>query len=148
MKSKIPYYFLLGLTILACKPKIDDEESIIQLLEKESFSWRAADLEGHADCWYIQPYSKILISNVNGISVDVPPNAIVNPKPESMGKGGYSRNSNYKMSIQEFNAWVSHDEVSTARDGKKTYSHEIRLLEKISGNWKLVGQSIHVYKNE
>jgi len=30
----------------------------------------------------------------------------------------------------------------------KTYSHEIRLLEKINGNWKLVGQTIHVYKTE
>jgi len=148
MKSKIPYYFLISISLLGCKPKFDDEESIIQLLEKESFTWRAADIEGHADCWHIQPYSKILISNVNGLCVDVPPNAIVNPKPEAMGSGGYSRNSNYKMSIQENNAWVSHDEVSTARNGVKTYSHEIRLLEKINGNWKLVGQTIHVYKTE
>ncbi len=50
------------------------------------------------------------------------------------------------MSIPDDNAWVSHDEVSIARNGKKTFSHEIRLLEKINGDWKLLGQFIHAYK--
>lgn len=62
-----------------------------------------------------------------------------------MGDGGSSVNSNYKMSIHGDHAWVSHDEISTAKDGEKTYSHEIRILEKIDGQWKLVAQSIHAY---
>jgi hypothetical protein len=33
-----------------------------------------------------------------------------------------------------------------AMDGKKSYSYEIRILEKIDGQWKLVGQSIHLYR--
>ena len=49
------------------------------------------------------------------------------------------------MSIQGDHAWVSHNEVSIAKDGTKTYSHEIRMLEKVGGAWKLVGQSIHQY---
>ena len=63
-----------------------------------------------------------------------------------MGNGGSSVNSNYKMSIHGKNAWVSHNEASTAKDGKVTLSYEIRILEKIKGYWKLVGQSIHTYK--
>ncbi|AHJ95422.1 hypothetical protein [Hymenobacter swuensis] len=43
-------------------------------------------------------------------------------------------------------AWVSHEEESTAKNGQKTYSHEVRMLEKVGGQWKLVGQSIHQYK--
>jgi hypothetical protein len=43
---------------------------------------------------------------------------------------------------------VSHDEVSTSKDGQKQYSHEIRMLEKVAGEWKLVGQSIHAYVPE
>ena len=54
-------------------------------------------------------------------------------------------NSNYKFHVHGNEAWVSHDEVSTAPDGAKNYSHEIRMLEKIKGVWKLVGQSIHLY---
>jgi hypothetical protein len=52
------------------------------------------------------------------------------------------------MSINKNNAWVSHDELSTDAEGKRTWSYEIRLLEKIKGQWKLVGQSLHIYKRE
>ena len=71
-----------------------------------------------------------------------------NEKPETMGNGGFALHSNYKMSINKNNAWVSHDEVSTDAEGKRTWSYEIRLLEKIKGQWKLVGQSLHIYKKE
>ena len=63
-----------------------------------------------------------------------------------MGKGGRAENSHYTFSIHNTDAWVSHDETSTAKDGSITYSHEIRILEKINGQWKLVAQSIHIYK--
>jgi hypothetical protein len=67
---------------------------------------------------------------------------------ENMGNGGFAVNSNYKMSISNSSAWVSHDELSTDAEGKRTWSYEIRLLEKIKGDWKLVGQSLHIYKRE
>jgi hypothetical protein len=71
---------------------------------------------------------------------------IIHPAPGSMGRGGTSVNSNYKISIHGIGAWVSHDEESTSADGTKSYSKEIRMLEKVDGKWKLVGQSIHLYK--
>ena len=52
------------------------------------------------------------------------------------------------MSISKNNAWVSHDELSTDVEGKRTWSYEIRLLEKVNEQWKLVGQSLHIYKRE
>jgi len=124
----------------------NDTTAIKQLLEKESAAWRAGDVQAHANCWYIQPYSKILVSTPDGKTYDIPPSFMIHPKADAMGKGGSSVNTNYLMSIHGNDAWVSHDEVSTAKDGTKSYSHEIRLLEKINNEWKLVGQSIHVYK--
>ncbi|MEP6617265.1 MAG: hypothetical protein ABJA57_11825 [Ginsengibacter sp.] len=122
-----------------------DSVAIRQLLEKESATWRSGDIKGHADCWHIQPYSRILVSN-RDTTFDVPPGIMMNPPVNMMGHGGFSVNSNYKMSISGKNAWVSHNEESTSADGKKVYSYEFRILEKIKGNWKLVGQSIHTYK--
>jgi catechol 2,3-dioxygenase-like lactoylglutathione lyase family enzyme len=122
----------------------EESEAIIKLLEKESATWRSGDSEAHASCWHIQPYSKILISTADGQTLDIPAQDII--KPISNPSGGSSANTNYKMSIHGDTAWVSHDEVSTAKDGKKNLSHEIRMLEKINGEWKLVGQSIHSYK--
>lgn len=132
--------FLIGY----CQTK--DEKAIIRLLERESATWRSGDKKGHADCWYVKPYSRILVSTGDSNVLDVPPNIMINTPANIMGKGGTSINTNYKMSVKGNNAWVSHNEESIAVDGKKNYSYEIRILEKIDGNWKLVGQSIHIYK--
>jgi hypothetical protein len=51
------------------------------------------------------------------------------------------------MSIRGNSAWVSHDDESTTKDGNKSYSYELRMLEKTGSEWKVVGQSIHLYNN-
>jgi len=78
--------------------------------------------------------------------LDVPPQFMLAPPPNTMGKGGSAVQAHYRFSIRGDAAWVSHDEVSTARDGAKSYSTEFRMLEKVAGQWKLVGQSIHLRK--
>lgn len=123
-----------------------EETAIRQVLEKESATWRSGDVKGHADCWIIRPYSRILVSTGDSNVYDVPPQMMIHPPEGSMGKGGSSVNSNYKMNIAGAQAWVTHDEESTAADGSKTYSYEMRILEKVDGQWKLVGQSIHIYR--
>ncbi|MBP6180380.1 endo-arabinase [Flavobacterium sp.] len=146
MKWKLSFFLIISISILGYSQKIDESELIKKLLEKESATWRAADSKGHTECWYIQPYSRILVSTPEGVTMDIPPTAMINTNPNAMGNGGFSVNTNYKMSIHKNNAWVSHNEESTTKDGKKTFSYEIRLLEKINGQWKLVGQSIHIYE--
>lgn len=148
MKWKLSFFLLFSFTLFAYSQQTDEAAKIISLLEKESATWRSGDGKGHADCWHIQPYSRILISTGNGTALDIPPAAMKNTDPATMGNGGFSVNTNYKMSIQKNSAWVSHDELSTSKEGTKSYSYEIRLLEKIKGVWKLVGQSIHIYKPE
>lgn len=124
--------------------QLNDTTAIKLVLEKESATWRSGDVKAHALCWQIRPYSRILVSTTDGNCYDVPPENVI-AAAGGMGKGGFAVIYNYKFSINGKTAWVSHDEVSTGTDDKKTYSHEIRLLEKIKGRWKLVGQSIHLY---
>jgi hypothetical protein len=148
MNWKYSLYFIIIASILSCKPSMDESTNIKKLIEKESATWRSGDSKAHASCWHIQPYSKILISTADGTTIDVPPNKMIEISENTLAPGGSSENTNYKISINKKTAWVSHDEVSTAKDGKKTYSYEIRLLEKIDKEWKLVGQSIHAYKTK
>ncbi len=144
-RSLLSILFITSL-IAGNSQNVKDSVAIRLLLEKESATWRSGDIKGHADCWQIKPYSRILVSTGEGTAVDVPPIMMIHPSPGSTGKGGYSINTNYRMSINKNNAWVSHDEESVSVDGKRTYSYEMRMLEKIKGKWKLVGQSIHIYK--
>jgi hypothetical protein len=146
MKKIFLFIFISSLSYKSHSQNTDDSMAIKKLLEKESATWRSGDIKAHADCWVIKPYSRILVSNADGTALDIPPAVMINPPANIMGKGGSSINTNYKMNIAGSNAWVSHDEESTAADGKKTYSYEFRILEKINGEWKLVGQSLHFYK--
>ena len=148
MKWTLPFYILIVISFTGHSQETEELKLIKKLLEKESATWRARDSKAHSDCWYIQPYSRILVSTPKGETFDVPPAAMINTKPEAMGNGGFAVNTNYKISINGKTSWVSHNEESTAKDGKKTFSYEIRLLEKIKNKWKLVGQSIHIYKSE
>ena len=148
MKQKLTLCLLIAISLAGYSQKTDEAESIKKLLEKESATWRAQDSKGHTECWHIQPYSRILVSTLEGKTYDVPPTAMIDTKPEAMGNGGFAVQTNYKMSIKGDTAWVSHDEESTSKEGKKTLSYEIRMLEKINNQWKLVGQSIHIYKSE
>jgi hypothetical protein len=142
---KVTCMLLGGLVLGGCSQPVDETATIKQVLEKESATWRAGDAPGHAACWHIQPYSRILVSTADGKVLDIPPALMVAPSP-GMGQGGAAVNTNYKMHVTGNAAWVSHDEESTAKDGQKTYSYELRMLEKIDNQWKLVGQSIHLYK--
>lgn len=146
--KKIVLLLILVVTSTLGFSQTSEEKAIIQLLEKESATWRSGDIEAHADCWAIKPYSRILISTLDGQVIDVPPEFMINPAPGSAGNGGTSRNSDYRIGITGNSAIVSHNEVSIAKDGTKTYSYEIRMLEKIDGEWKLIGQSIHQYNPE
>ncbi|MDE3145688.1 MAG: endo-arabinase [Bacteroidota bacterium] len=144
MKKNILFIFLASLILLSFQTQSNDSDAIIKLLEKESATWRSGDVKAHADCWQIRPYSRILVSLPDGTTLDILPENMIKPS-SAMGQGGVSKNTNYKMNISGNNAWISHNEESTSKEGKKTYSYEIRILEKINGQWKLVGQSIHIY---
>ena len=123
----------------------DDSIAIVKLLEKAATTFRSGDAKEYADCWHVQPYSVILISTADGKAISIPAEALAKPS-SAMGQGGYATVTNYRMSIHGDNGWTSFDEISTAKDGTKSYSYEMWMVEKINGEWKLVAASMHFYK--
>jgi len=122
-----------------------DTLEILDLLEKESRTWRSGDVAEHASCWQERFYNKVWINRGGGELLDIPAEVIIHPSQEMIGQGGQAYLSNFQFNIYGNQAWVNHDEVSVGVDGKKTYTHEMRLLEKVNGEWKLVGQSLYPY---
>jgi hypothetical protein len=136
---------LLLISALGHSQTNNDSVAIVKLLEKAATTFRSGDDKAYADCWHIQPYSVILISTADGKAITIPAEALAKPS-SAMGKGGFATATNYRMSIHNDNGWTSFDEVSTAKDGTKSYSYEIWMVEKINGEWKLVAASMHFYK--
>ncbi|BAU52328.1 endo-arabinase [Mucilaginibacter gotjawali] len=147
---KLTVFTVIGLLIALTgySQSIPDTTAIKQLLEKESTTFRNGDVKGHAECWKIQPYSRIVISTTDGKIIEVPPAIMINPPASMMGGGGTFTNSNYKISVMGNSAWLSHEEESVSKEGKKTYSIEFKMLEKINGDWKIVGMSIHAFNKQ
>lgn len=139
-------FLIFGINVF-CQ-NINDSVAIVKVLEKESRTWRSGDIEGHSECWQVRPYNRIWVTPENGKLIDVPPSMIMNPSPDVSGKGGLAVLSNFKMNIFDGNAWVNHDEVSIGTDGKESHSRELRFLEKVDNEWKLVGQSMYIYSPE
>lgn len=123
----------------------NDSIAIVKLLEKAAITFRAGDAKAYADCWHVQPYSVIFISTADGKSIEIPAEALGKSSSAS-GQGGFATATNYRMSIHNDDGWASFDEISTAKDGVKSYSHEVWMVEKINGDWKLVAASMHFYK--
>ena len=141
MKSMLLFFCAIGFSMLGfCQT--NDSTAIVKLLEKESATWRSGDSTAHADCWQIEPYSTVLIMTADGKSFSIPAEKLVHASSGMMGKGGTSQNTNYKMSIHGNTAIVTHNEASTSAAGTVSYSYEVRMLEKINGQWKLTGQII------
>lgn len=122
----------------------NDSTSIVQVLEKESATWRSGDSVAHASCWQMEPYSTIIVMTAEGKTFSFPADKIIHPAPGTMGKGGTSENTNYHMSIHGNAALVTHNETSTSANGSVSHTFEVRMLEKIKGEWKLTGQIIQV----
>jgi len=148
MKPTLFTILALFIALSAHSQSVPDTTAIKQVLEKESTTFRSGDVKGHADCWKIQPYTRIVISTADGKVIDVPPSIMANPPASMIGTGGTFSNSNYKISVIGNSAWVSHNEESISKDGKKTWSIEFKMLEKINGDWKIVGMSMHAYNKQ
>ncbi|HEY5368303.1 MAG TPA: hypothetical protein VIJ75_04860 [Hanamia sp.] len=121
-----------------------DSTAIVQVLEKESTTWRSGDTTAHAACWQIEPYSTIIVMPPQGKTFSTAADKILHPAPGTMGKGGTFVNTNYHMSIHGNGALATHDETSTSVGGSVTHTFEVCMLKKISGQWKLTGQIIQV----
>lgn len=135
---------MLGIATLHAQSA--DEAAIKQAIEAETRTWHAGDMAANRAFWHIQPYSVAMISMPDGTHFKLGAEEMKKPDPAVMGSRAVSVNTNYLISVQGTSAWSSHDQVTTSPDGQKTYTHELRMLEKISGTWKIVGMSVHVYK--
>lgn len=143
MKSILLLLFATGFaTHSFCQT--NDSTEIVRLLEKESATWRSGDTTAHGGCWQAEPYSTIIIITTDGKTFSVPVDKIIHPASGTAGQGGTSKNSNYHMSIHGTAALVTHNETSTSANGSVSHTYEVRMLEKIDGQWKLTGEIIQV----
>ncbi|MEI8111190.1 MAG: hypothetical protein WCH59_09395 [Chitinophagia bacterium] len=143
MKKAFLSICLLHMLLTNYAQSFPDSTAIKRVLSKEGLAWRSGNWKLYTECWREQPNNFILVSTGKGAVMEVNPKLILHPNASLPGSGGFSFHTNFLFGIHQNSAWVKHDEVSISKEGIRTFSKELRQLEKKSGQWKLVGQSIH-----
>ncbi len=146
MKKLIMAFVLFNATFLTVQAQTSDEIAIKTVIEAETQAWHDGNIQKQISCWNIQAYSKSLISLENGQLIVITEADAKNAPAQTQGDGSSSAHNNYQFKINGNMAFIHFDEVTTAKDGSKRYSREIRVMERVSGAWKIVGVSAHFYK--
>jgi hypothetical protein len=149
---KIQSFFLfLSIALLSATAvfaQSADEAAIKKVIEAETAAFQVGELELWKSFWQIQPYTRALSTRADGVHFDITQEMLKNPPQGVLGRGSSCVNTNYLIHISTNGdmAWSSFDQVETRKDSTKAYAHQMRILEKINGAWKLVGSSVHWYK--
>jgi Domain of unknown function (DUF4440) len=129
--------------------KMDEEAAVKAVIEKETQTWMDRDVDARLTCFANVPYSNTLIyhgviASNNGVAYST------NEKMEmaqgikagtaAMGAPDKSTftNTNYVIHIKGNISMAYFDQIVTSPEGKKSYFHEVRNVEKINGAWKII----------
>jgi hypothetical protein len=139
---------LFTIAFASLKAQTADEMAIQKLCETETRSWLNADAVTFNNCWQLRPYSRIMVTTEDGQTISIGSSQMQSAVASQMGGGGTFANSNYQIHIEGNTAWATYDEVKTDAKGQQHPSYELRLLEKVNGEWKIVGMSVHHYQSK
>jgi Domain of unknown function (DUF4440) len=129
-------------TIIA--PKADEEAVIKKVIEKETQSFIDRDAAAMIACHGNQPYSLLLVTESGNVHYNTNEKtnqpAALQGFIKTLGKpdGSSFKNTGYKIQVNGTSAFAYYDEITTAKDGKIAHFHEVRYLEKIGNDWKII----------
>jgi hypothetical protein len=139
---------ILIFSMFSCTPKFQENE-IKELIEKESYCFHTnSNRSKYLEYWGDSKEMKLSYSGVERsqtfLSIsDLKSNTKKGIVPAAtMAKSEYT---NYGIRVSGSVAWAMFDQKAVTPEGRETYTHEFRFLEKNNGEWKIIGSSIHQY---
>lgn len=145
MKKLMMVLAIFSATFFTAQAQTADETAIKTVIEAETQAWHDGNIQKEIGYWNIQPYSRSLISLETGQVIVMTSENAKNAE-QTAPDGGVAANSNYQIHINGNMAFSTHDQLTTEKSGTKRYAHEMRVLEKVDGKWKIIGLSAHLYK--
>ena len=117
----------------------EEEAAIIKMLEADTKAFLAGDVAGLKNTWAFTPYTR-------GMALSAKGEKAYGGSGEEMLKWVEAikpteatfANSNYNIQINGNMAWATFDQKVTQPNKSTTTAHEVRCLQKINGNWRIV----------
>jgi len=129
----------------------DDEAEIVALIEAETAAYLRRDVDGLCDCWVQQPYLRhttilpfagaVQVNGIDGLRNHFTSHYRVYD-PLAVEVEAVVRR-NWQFVVRESLAWVTFEQVTASKDAEHMSGAQMhtRILEKVSGNWKLVSST-------
>ena len=117
----------------------EEEAAIVKVLEADTKAFLAGDVAGLKNTWAFTPYTRGMAISAKGEkayggSGDEMFKWVESVKPTEAAFA----NSNYNIQINGNMAWATFDQKITQPDKSTAVAHEVRCMEKINGNWRIV----------
>ena len=129
-----------------------EEDLIKKVLAEDTQGWLDAS-QDMATNWHMKPYSALIVSStVQGDTWTWLPN--IEDIKQWMGQekdkkvGAKLTQSNHYIRISGDIAFALFDQMIAFPDKDTGYSKELRILEKIDGEWKITVTSAHFYNKQ
>lgn len=141
---------------LCAQAQSADEAAIKAVIERETQAYHNADAAAMIDCWanvpqslqhgaYLTAEGKYEIFRNTNEKTDLP-EKVKKGAADAKPDGITFQNTDYVFRITGNAAFVQYEQTETDPKGTKTYAHEVRYLEKIGGQWKIIYVGVIFYK--
>lgn len=145
---KIFIVVLFSICLVSCTERFHEKE-VRALIEKESLTFYSdSDRNKFLDYWADSKEVKLAFSGVERSQTFLGKSEMKFSSKNgeipaaTMSKSEYS---NFAIRASSSVAWAMFDQKATTPEGRETYTHEFRFLEKINGEWKIIASSLHQY---
>jgi hypothetical protein len=143
----IGFYLTLSFPIILSS-QTPDEVAIQQLLESETKDFLAMPMSEVAKRhWKLDDQTLMVVTKHDGSRIERGRDSILAVKVRRFPAPTDVVKTDHFVHINGTSAFASHEQIFIDRQtGDKTYSHEIRVLAKVDGAWKIHVSNVHQYK--
>lgn len=140
----ILFYFGSATVVLA--QNTAEEAAIRALLEAETKTFCNASLsEVGKQHWILDDKTILNVSMPDGTHLQMTKDDILDATETPPPNHATFANKDFRFSIQGDIAFVTYTQTATLADGSRISSHEMRILEKVNGTWKIHISSVHQF---
>jgi len=124
----------------------DDEKAIIKLVEEETKAFCKLSLADVVkEFWILDSQTIKFVSLPDGLHKESNAEDMLTETSTPPENHATFANSDYNIRVSGDMAFLTYTQVATLENGAKVHSHEMRVLEKDDGKWKIHIASMHLF---
>jgi hypothetical protein len=146
MNKVFALLFCLIIATATWAQSTEDEKAIMQLLIAETDDFTKLSIAELAKKhWILDDKTTMMVTLYDGTHLFLKTSEILEYTQAPPEGHAIATKSDWKFSVTGNVAFVTFAQQAATKEGDKIYSHELRMVEKVNGVWKIHASSVHQY---